>query len=284
MKTALKIAIELLLLAGAIYIKYVDESLSLKIEENYILDTFIYFLIYVLILRLSVSVVSLLYLGQKKIKKINIKKDNILIGVRNLYRLLFSIGLIVTLFGFFGIDILTLLTSLSIVAVAFVIIAKEFINDLIVGIYNSFSDDFEIGDYVKIDNQKGKILEIGLLKLKLHDDNDVIVFIPNSKAYSNEIVNYTKRDIRQMNIDFQLDIKFVKNIELLEKELKNSLENFSEYIVEDSYNLKIVEVKKDYLDFKFQYKLNHMDRDLQIDIRKQTVRQVFSYITERSLI
>jgi MscS family membrane protein len=283
MKSALKITIEILFLAGFIYIKYFDEALSSKIEEHYILDAFVFFLIYVLMLRLSVSVISLLYLGQKKIKKINIKKDNILIGVRNLYRLLFSIGLIVTLFGFFGIDILTLLTSLSIVAVAFVIIAKEFINDLIVGIYNSFADDFEIGDYVKIGNQKGKILEIGLLKLKLHDDNDVIVFIPNSKAYSNEIVNYTKRDIRQMNIDFQLDIKFVKNIELLEKELKTSLEKFSKYIVEDSYNLKIVEVKKDYLDFKFQYKLNHMDRDLQIGIRRKTVRKIFSYITEKSL-
>jgi len=284
MKTTIKITIELLLLTGAIYVKYVDEGISLKIEKLYILDSFIFFLIYVLILRLFLNAVRLLYLGRKKIKGTDIKKDNILTGVSNIYRIFFGIGLIVTLFGFFGIDILMLLTSMSIVAVAFAIISKEFINDLIVGVYNSFSDDFEIGDYVKINGQKGKILEIGLLKLKLYDDNDVIIFIPNGKAYSNEIVNYTKRDIRQMNIDFQLDIKFVKNIELLEKELKNSLEIYAEYIVEDSYNLKIVDMKKDYLDFKFQYKLNHMDRDIQISIRRKTVRKVFSYITERSLI
>ena len=179
------------------------------------------------------------------------------------------------MFAFFGIDVFTLLTSMSIVAVAFAIISKEFINDLIVGVYNSFSEDFEIGDYVKIDGQKGKILEIGLLKLKLHDDNDVIVFIPNGKAYSNEIVNYTKRDIRQMNIDFQLDIKFVKNIELLEQELIKTLEIYAQYIVENSYNLKIVEVKKDYLDFKFQYQLNLMDRNLQISIRRKNGKESF---------
>ena len=284
MKIVVKIVIELILLAGAIYIKYVDEDISLKIEENYVFDSFIFFLIYVLILRLFLSTVRLLYLGRKKIKGEDEKKDNILIGVNNIYRIFFGLGFVVTVFAFFGIDILMLLTSMSIVAVAFAIISKEFINDLIVGVYNSFSDDFEIGDYVKINGQKGKILEIGLLKLKLYDDNDVIIFIPNGKAYSNEIVNYTKRDIRQMNIDFQLDIKFVKNIELLEKELKNSLEIYAEYIVEDSYNLKIVDMKKDYLDFKFQYKLNHMDRDIQISIRRKTVRKVFSYITERSLI
>ncbi len=284
MKTAVKITIELLLLAGAIYIKYFDKNLSVEIEENQVLDSVVFFLIYVLILRFSVSMVKLLYLGRKKIRGADIKKDNILTGVNNIFRIFIGIGVIVTVFGFFGIDILTLLTTMSIVAVAFAIISKEFINDLIVGIYNSFSDDFEIGDYVKINGQKGKILEIGLLKLKLHDDNDVIVFIPNGKAYSNEIVNYTKRDIRQMNIDFQLDIRFVKNIELLEEEIKKSLEVYAEYIVKDSYNLKIVEVKKDYLDFKFQYQLNHMDRDLQISIRRKTVRKVFSYITERSLM
>lgn len=281
MKTALKIAIELILLTGAIYVKYFEAKLSSSIAENNLLDTLISFLIYVLLLRLCVSGARLFYLGQRKT---NTNEDNFLIGVRNIFRVLFTVGLGVTLFAFFGIGIQTLLTSLSIVAAAFAIISKEFINDIGIGIYNSFSDNFEIGDYVKIGGgQKGKILEIGLLKMKLLDDNDVSVFIPNSKVYSNEIVNYTKRDFSLMNIDFQLDIRYVKNIELLEKELIKSLENLSQYIVSDSYNLKIVEVKKDYLDFKLQYTLIHMNREMRIQIRRQTVRQVFSYITERSL-
>ena len=281
MKTTLKLLLEIIFLTGAIYVKFFDKQLSSSLAENNFLDALVSFFIYVLILRLCVSVAKLLYIGQKKIKQINLKTDNILIGVRNVYRVLFSIGLVVTLFAFFGIDIQMLLTSLSIVAAAFAIISKEFINDIGIGIYNSFSDNFEIDDYVKIGEQKGKILEIGLLKLKLLDDNDVMVFIPNSKVYSSEIVNYTKRDIRQMSIDFQLDIKFVESIEQLEDELERSLESFSEYIVAHSYNLKIVDMKKDYIDFKFQYTLINMDRDLQINIRKQTVRQVFSYITER---
>jgi len=284
MKSVLKITIEFLLLTGAIYIKYFDEGISVQIEENDVLNSLVLFLIYVLILRLIGSAVKLFLLGQIKIQGVNQRKDNIIVGVNNIYRLLFSLGLVVTLFGFFGIDVRTLLTSLSIVAAAFAIISKEFINDLIIGVYNSFARDFEIDDYVKIDGQKGKILGIGLLKLKLLNDDDVVVFMPNSKVYSSEIVNYTKRDIRLMSIDFQLDIRFVKNIEMLEKELKTSIESFSKYIVKNSYSLKIVDMKKDYIDFKFQYTLHHMDRDLQISIRKKTVRKVFSYIAERSLL
>ncbi len=284
MKIFLKSIVELILLSGAIYIKYSDEAFSMKVSQNDVLNSLVLFLIYVLVLRLSLNAVKVIYLGRLKIRGIDEKKDNIFVGFNNIYRLLFSLGLIITIFGFFGIDFRTLLTSLSIVAAAFAIISKEFINDLIIGIYNSFSKDFEIDDYVKIDNQKGKILEIGLLKLKLLNDDDVVVFIPNNKVYANEIVNYTKRDIRLMSIDFQMDIRFVKSIEILEEELKNSLESFSEYIIENSYSLKIVEMKKDYLDFKFQYTLIQMDRDLQNSIRKKTVRKVFSYITERSLI
>ena len=69
MKTAVKITIELLLLAGAIYIKYVDEDISSKIEEIHFIDSLILFLIYVLILRFFVSIVKLLYRGRKKIKR-----------------------------------------------------------------------------------------------------------------------------------------------------------------------------------------------------------------------
>lgn len=284
MEAFIKIIIELVLLIGAIYVKYFDKGLSVKIKDNNVIDSFLLFLIYLLILRLLLSIVKVLYLGPKGISKNDKKKDNILVGFNNIYRILLTLGFVVTLFGFFGINMHTLFTSLSIVAAAFAIISKEFINDLIIGVYNSFSKDFEIDDYVKIDNQKGKILEIGLLKLKLLNDDDVVVFIPNSKVYSNEIVNYTKRDIRQMSIDFQMDIRYVKSIELLEAELKKALEGFSEFIIGNSYTLKIVEMKKDVIDFKFQYTLIHMDRDLQISIRKKTVRKVFSYITERSLV
>ena len=44
MKTAVKITIELLLLVGAIYIKYIDKNLSVEIEENQVLDSVVFFI------------------------------------------------------------------------------------------------------------------------------------------------------------------------------------------------------------------------------------------------
>ena len=81
MKSVLKIAIELILLTAAIYIKYFDEGISAKIEENNILNSLVLFLIYVLILRLAGSAIKILLLGQLKIKGVNQRKDNIVIGI-----------------------------------------------------------------------------------------------------------------------------------------------------------------------------------------------------------
>ncbi|MCB0845366.1 MAG: mechanosensitive ion channel [Bacteroidetes bacterium] len=210
------------------------------------------------------------------------KKNTFLSGISNIAKVVLGIGLIVTTFELFGIDFKSLLTSLSIVAAAIAIISKDYISDFLVGIYFSFSKNFEMGDYVKIGDKKGKIHEIELLKLNLLNDDDDLVIIPNSKVYSSEIINYTKRDIRQMSVDFQIDIKSIENIEKLQSELIAALEAFSGFIEKDSFNLKIVEFKKDCIDFKFQYRLKSADRELQKNIRRRTVREIFNHISGRN--
>ncbi len=205
-------------------------------------------------------------------------KANFDYGVNNIAKMLALLGSIIYLFQLFGVDIKTLLTSLSIVAAAIAIITKEYINDFLVGLYFSFSKNFEIHDYVKIGEQKGKITELQLLKLRLLNDDDDAVLIPNSKVYNTEIINYTRRDIRLMSIDFELGIAHLHNIEALEQDLIAALASFSEYIESTSYNLRIVEMKKDYVELKFQYSLQRFDRDMQRSIRKKTVREVFNYI------
>jgi small-conductance mechanosensitive channel len=248
-------------------------------NDNQVIHALTNYLIFLIIIDLLSRL--LIYVYSRRRRQSIDKKNNFHFGINNIYQVLVGIGFVVTLFGIFGVDFRSLLTSLSIVAAAIAIISKEFINDFLVGLYFSFSEDFEIHDYVKFGEQKGKITEISVLKIKLLNDDDDLVVIPNGKVYNGEIINYTKRDIRMMSIDFQIDIKAVGNIEFLEKDLIQTLEGFSEFIEDKSYNLKIVEMRKDYLDIKFQYRLRKLDRELQRNIRRKTVREVFNYISSR---
>jgi len=282
MKNSFILLIEIIILTLLVYVKYINEGFSSVISQHISISALINFIIFVIFVDFIRRILNYSYTKRKS--RFSGQKDNFQFGINNIAKVLVGLGTIVTLFAVFGIDVLTLLTSLSIVAAAVAIITKDYISDFIVGLYFSFSGDFEINDFVQLGEQKGKIIELQLLKTKILNDDDDVVIIPNSKVYNNDIINYTKRDIRSMSIDFQIDIKAVKNIESLEEELKDALVDFEEFIEANSFNMRIVNMRKDYIDLKFQYTLKKVDRELQRQIRKNTVRQVFNFISEKSII
>lgn len=267
------------LLFGVIYLKFFNSVTSDIIADYYQLQSVLAFVIFYIAINFFSNAAKYFYSKKNNIP-VN-KKNNVHFGIENIANFTIGAGLFIMFLSIFGINPSELITSLTIVAAAFAILTKEYIVDFLSGVYLSFSNTFEINDFVKIDHQKGKIVEIGMMKVKILNDDDDIVIIPNSKVYYSEIINYTKRDVRLMTVDFQIALKYIDSIEQLEKEIILSLESFSAYIEPKSYNLKVVEMKMDYLEVKFQYTLILVDMDLQRKIRKKTIREVFNFISSK---
>lgn len=269
--------INAIFLMAIIYLKYFNEKAAEVINSNNIMLTTSSFLIFYISIILLSNIAKFIYSKKHRIPKN--QKNNVYFGLENIARFTLTIGFFLHLLSIFGINPKEFITSLTIVAAAIAIITKEYIVDYLSGLYLSFSNTFEVNDYVKIAEQKGKIVEISMLKVKLLNDDDDLVIIPNSKVHYNEIINYTKRDVRLMSIDFQIALKYINNIEQLEKEIIASLKSFKQYIEPKSYNLKVVEMKMDHLDCKFQYTLIQVDMDMQRKIRRKTIREVFNFIS-----
>ena len=273
------VIINAVLLFGVIYLKFFNAVTSKIITDYYQLQSVLAFVIFYIAINFFSNAAKYFYSKKNNIP-LN-KKNNVHFGIENIANFTVGAGLFIMFLSIFGINPSELITSLTIVAAAFAILTKEYIVDFLSGVYLSFSNTFEINDFVKIDNQKGKIVEIGMMKVKILNDDDDIVIIPNSKVYYSEIINYTKRDVRLMTVDFQIALKYIDSIEQLEKEIISSLKSFSAYIEPKSYNLKVVEMKMDYLEVKFQYTLILVDMDLQRKIRKKTIREVFNFISSK---
>ena len=279
MNTKWKFIINVVLLFSVIYLKFFNSVTSKVIIEYYQLQAVLAFMIFYITINFISTTIKYFYSKSNKIPKG--KKNNVHFGIENIANFTIASGLLIMLLSVFGVNPIEFITSLTIVAAAIALLTKEYIIDFLSGIYLSFSNMFEINDYVKIDNQKGKIVEISMLKVKILNDDDDIASISNSKVYYNEIVNYTKRDIRLMTVDFQIALKYINNIEQLEQEIITSLGSFSEYIEPKSYNLKVVEMKMEYLELKFQYTLKQIDMDLHRKIRKRTMREIFNFISSK---
>lgn len=268
-----------LVLLIIIYLHYFNDTAANFIAKNFRVQAFVTFIMFYL-------TINFIAMGSKYIysKRHNIPKNklnNVHFGIDNIADLFLGISGVFLAIRLIGIDPIEVVTSLTIVAAAIVILTKEYIIDFISGIYLSFSHTFEVNDNVKIANLKGKIVEISMMKVKILNEDDDIVIIPNSKVYYNEIINYSKRDVQITTVDFELNIKYLISIDLLEKQLIESLTSFHDYIEPNSYILKIGDMKSEHLDLKFMYRLKHADSEVKREIRKKTMRAVFNTISNR---
>lgn len=230
------------------------------------------------ILALDILNDLLKFFYRRRVGLANGQHDNITLGLNNIYLLLVISGSLITITAFFGLNPKELFTSLSIVAAAIAIISKEYISDIISGMFIAFSKDVAIDDLVKVGDYSGKIVDIGISKTALLNDDDDLIYIPNHKFFIGEVTNYTKSPVRTTSLEFELELEHLTTLENLEDALISSLDRYKEYIEPTSFNLKVVHVYKDYLHLKFQYILNVSDREMEKDIRRKSVRQVVDFI------
>ncbi|NOT38609.1 MAG: mechanosensitive ion channel family protein [Saprospiraceae bacterium] len=244
------------------------DNLSLP---DFISPSFLKSLVYFLIFWLSVNIViRIIQFFYRKKKKYGDKySDNIIVGLHNIYYIVSITGLAITLLGFAGIELKELVTALSILAASIAIITKEIALDIICGMQLSFSKDLAIGDYVKIGEQKGKVLDINITKIILQNENDDIIYLPNSKAYYSELINYTQKELRKYNVDFSVPPQLSISLEQLKNIVDQVLSDYTEYLDDEQFNLKITGINKDEIRYKIQFKLNQINPKMSNEIKSK---------------
>jgi small-conductance mechanosensitive channel len=211
------------------------------------------------------------------------KKDNVTLGLSNISIMIIAVYGLISGFELIGLKPGQIFTSLSIVAAAFAILSKDFFADIISGIVISFSKEISIDDYVKIGEYRGKIIDINIAKIALLNEDDDIVFMPNSTVFTSDIINYTKKQIKKTSIDFEVPTASITTIEDLEEQLMISLSEYHHLIEPNSYNIRVVHIKKDFLVLKFQYSLIQFSREMERQIKRKAVRYIVRNINAARL-
>jgi small-conductance mechanosensitive channel len=211
-------------------------------------------------------------------------EDNFTIGANHIYSIVLVIGCAAGLLSLFKLEVREVFTSLSIIFAGLAILTKDYISNLINGMIITFSGQMSIGDNVRIGAHRGKIIDITLQNIHLLNDDDDVIYFPNNLILTTEVINYTKRDIKRTSIDFDIHLRHLINVEELERILIETLQPFHELITEDSYYLRVAEVRKDMVAMKFQYILKEPNKDMERLIRRKTIRRIVEIISEREKI
>lgn len=142
--------------------------------------------------------------------------DNFILGMDATARTVVLFITAGSIFPIFGIPFSTFLTSLSLIAVALVILFKDYLLNFFDGYRLLFSNDFLIGDYIKTKNTpKGKIMDVTYRATKIRTDEGDVVFIPNATLMGDETTNFSKQH-KRLHVPFSIDLKKLTTIDELE--------------------------------------------------------------------
>jgi small-conductance mechanosensitive channel len=211
------------------------------------------------------------------------RRDNFTVGMAHLARLVYAFMFVVLLLALFNISLKEAFSTLSLIAAAIVLVTRDYLANLISGMYITFSKMVIIGEQVSIAGNKGKILDITLSNVHLLNEDDDLIYIPNNKVFTNEIINYTRRELKKTSIDFEVDAMMVSDVENLEKLIIQALKPYENEIQPDTYALKTTAVKKDCIQFKFQYILEEpLNKEVDKRMRRFVIREIVRIVNTQT--
>lgn len=208
----------------------------------------------------------------------NIKgKDNFTIGINTIYYIFLSILLVLLIMVLLRVNIKELFTSISIIAAAIAIVSKDYISNAINGMILMFNNQLSINDHIQIGNHKGKIVHISLLNVQLLNEEDDIIFIPNSTVLSHDIINFSKGESRKASMEFTISAQAMNNMDALEQYLGQALAA-DDNIERETFKLKILQVKFNKARVRAEVNLKIRDRKAERRFKRLLLDTWFGWI------
>lgn len=118
----------------------------------------------------------------------------------NMVVVLIVVLALATVMAQFGFDIVSIVAGLGIAGVAVGFAAQSTLANFIAGIAILVEQSFQVGDWVRIGTQEGRVVKIALRTTHILDRDNIIVIFPNSTVASSEVVNLTSKTFVRFDV------------------------------------------------------------------------------------
>lgn len=158
------------------------------------------------------------------------KKDTIINLGRSIFKYLIVIFIILGILKIYGIDTTSIIASLGVITAIIGLAFQDIIKDLLAGISIIFDNKYAVGDYIKINDFEGTVIDFGLRTTKIKAFTGEIKSIGNSSF--SEVINYS---ISDCDIFLKLNVAYDTDIDKLERVLEDlredilKIDNVKEY-------------------------------------------------------
>lgn len=209
-------------------------------------------------------------------------RGNFTLGINQLTVVLNGAIFILALMVGFGINPIEFLTSMTIVAMAIAVTFRDYITNMISGLFIMFSDQLSIGDRVEIANNKGRVQDITLSNIVLKNEEDDIVMIPNNFFYSQSVINLSVHRSQYFYVQFELPLHLAQYTDQLEKDLQSYLLEMSELDNPKDAFLQVEDIGKDYVRFKIELNAESKSDRVHRQIENKVLKKILQFKNQYS--
>jgi small-conductance mechanosensitive channel len=243
-----KLVIYLILLLGAKFIPEVQYSLAKYPNLNSIHRAILFLLGGNILISLGRLFTARIYLRKTIDEKVH---GNFLIGIAWISNILNSVVFVIAVMLAFDLRPLEFLTSLTIVAAAIAILTKDYVNNIINGLIIMFTDQFSLGDTIKIGENTGVIDDITLLNVVILKEDGYKTIIPNNLVLGVQVTNLSRLDHRKIEFLMEMPHQIKYSLSELETRLnkvfakrikQNEIKNIKVELVsiqKEIFNIKV---------------------------------------------
>ena len=198
------------------------------------------------------------------------ERDNFILGIDSLSALLVFLITGASVLAVLDIAFQTFLTSISLFAVALVLIFRDYISNYLDSFRLMFSTDYRIGDYIKVSEfTKGVITDVHFRATKLKTDEGDVLFIPNTKLMTSEVVNYSKTKFKRIIVPFSVPTESILPIKKFEQQIKKDLlAEFPELVIETKMFLRVINIRQWQTECQFEISVDTYNFTIEEQITK----------------
>lgn len=170
-------------------------------------------------------------IGLSRLLKRVLKKQDAEPGVSHLLSqilkwTIISIGIITALQRFF--DVTAFLAGLGILGFTIGFALQNIMQNFVSGIILLVQQPFKVGHVVGIAGYDGTVLKIGLRTTEMKTLDGRIVFLPNGDVLAQPIVNYTRADLRR--VELPIGVAYDSDTEVIRTIILDELKNVKGYV------------------------------------------------------
>lgn len=204
-------------------------------------------------------------------------RGNFVLGINRLTAVINAVLFVIAVMVAFGINPVEFVTSLTIVAMAIAVLFRDYITNMLSGLFIMFSEELSVGDRIQVGEHKGRIMDITFASILLQNEEDDIVMIPNNMVFTNSIVNLSAHRSNLFTVKFELPLHIASDIKTLEKEIQGVLVNHPNIDDNSLPHIHVEEIGKDFVRYKIELYAISSSNKLHREIENEVLREILIF-------